>query len=249
MSISQKFSPPNASKITSYSDGSRSKKNADSFQKDREILDQITLTRSVALQMSLRVMAIVAAPSSKDRDVSIEEFNAYQEKYLKTLGLLFGKENILDLPQDKLDWIRQIASQDGELRQRVLSCGERIKSLGTRLAEGNIPTYREASQFYEAIFPATYESMNVITEALWGDLELKKGDIDGARQTLTSAFNDIRKISTSIRLTAINASVEAARAGDAGRGFSVIASEVKTHAEGIQAATDNAQSVISTLIN
>lgn len=249
MSISQNFSSPTSTEVPLKKGGAASTADAVSFQKDREILDHITLTRSVALQMSLRVMSIVAAPSPEEREVSAKEFADFQKKYTATLDLLFGKENTLDLPQDKLDWIRTIASQDGGLRQRVLSCGERIKSLGIRLSEGNVPTFREAAQFNEAVFPATYESMNLITEALWNDLELKKGDIDGARQTLTSAFNDIRKISTSIRLTAINASVEAARAGDAGRGFSVIASEVKTHAEGIQAATDNAQNVISTLIN
>lgn len=249
MSISQKFSSQSASQIKSKSERGKSSTSVESFQKDREILDQITLTRTVALQMSLRVMSIVAASTDEERASCVEKFDGFQNKYLGTLNLLFGKENALNLPQDKLEWIRGIASQDTDLRQRVLSCGERIKSLGLRLSEGNFPTYREALKFNEAVFPATYESMNLITEALWNDLELKKGDIDGARQTLTTAFNDIRNISTSIRLTAINASVEAARAGDAGRGFSVIASEVKTHAEGIQAATANAQNVISTLIH
>lgn len=49
-----------------------------------------------------------------------------------------------------------------------------------------------------------------------------------------AAVADIKSISQMVRLISLNASVEAARAGDAGRAFGVIASEVKAMSEAIQ---------------
>lgn len=195
-------------------------------------------------------MAAAAATTDEDRASAKTEYEDYQTQYLSTLTLLYGKGKCdLDLAREEIDWIRQIAAKNENQRNAFLSCGEKVKSIGKRLAAGDPPTFKEATRFYESIVPTTFEGIKEIVEVLWADLDVKKGDVDDARKTLLNAFNEIRRISTSVRLTAINASVEAARAGDSGRGFSVIASEVKAHAEGIQSATVDAERVINTIIN
>lgn len=249
MSISQNFSLQSSTEL-SKADRSKTGDETETLKNDRALMDQITLTRTVALQLSLRLMAAVGATTDAERERAVTEYDTFQTQYLDVYTLLFGKDRIQsELPMEKIDWLREIAAQNPNERSKFLTCAEKVKSIGLRLQEGDIPSFNEATKFYDSIFPATFESMKRIIETLWEDLDLKKGDIEGARQTLLNAFNEIRKISTSIRLTAINASVEAARAGDSGRGFSVIASEVKTHAEGIQAATEDAQNVINTIIN
>ena len=71
----------------------------------------------------------------------------------------------------------------------------------------------------------------VITDFL-GELETfalgcKSVETSRNRAIIDGAINDIENINSTINLIAVNASVEAALAGDAGRGFAVIAAEIQ----------------------
>ena len=56
---------------------------------------------------------------------------------------------------------------------------------------------------------------------------------------MTGALDDIEQTGFKIRLIAFNALIEAARAGDAGRAFSVIAEEIKNL--GVQTRQESAK--------
>jgi methyl-accepting chemotaxis protein len=57
----------------------------------------------------------------------------------------------------------------------------------------------------------------------------------------------IETIAKQTRLLALNASIEAARAGDSGRGFAVVATEVKNLSEGTRNATDQIGGIVRNL--
>lgn len=61
--------------------------------------------------------------------------------------------------------------------------------------------------------------------------------------------NIINGISEQINLLALNAAIEAASAGDAGRGFSVIALEVKKLSDKSKESAQNIYKIINRLIN
>ncbi|MEJ6006861.1 methyl-accepting chemotaxis protein [Paucibacter sp. AS339] len=97
----------------------------------------------------------------------------------------------------------------------------------------------EVRQAQQAISQATEKSRSAVSRASTA-LEGVGNEVGGIVQTLrqvSEAASEITKIALQTRLVAFNASVEARRAGEAGRGFGVVADAVKDLAGKVESSS------------
>ena len=86
-----------------------------------------------------------------------------------------------------------------------------------------------------SLAPAVSAFLSALFDGVVG---FEKASAKLAKDVDSSALGQIDEISRKISFIAINASVEAARVGDAGRGFGVIAAEIKELSERSRAAVE-----------
>lgn len=108
---------------------------------------------------------------------------------------------------------------------------------------------KEAKQASELGEDVVSKTMNAIN-ALANEVEQASGviqNVENESENIGKVLDVIRGIAEQTNLLALNAAIEAARAGEQGRGFAVVADEVRTLASRTQQSTEEIQQMISQL--
>ena len=225
------------------------------------------LTRSITLPIAQALDAAekiaegnLTQPIKVDGDDEagrlLRAMNKMQEKLRNTLQRISGSATQLASAAEELNAVtdesaRGLTQQNNEIEQAATAVNE-MTSAVEEVARNAVST-SEASKNATA---SAGDGRDLVQETV-SAIERMSGDVQGTATligALAEESRDIGKVLDVIRgladqtnLLALNAAIEAARAGEAGRGFAVVADEVRALAHRTQQSTSEIERMIGSI--
>ncbi len=181
------------------------------------------------------------------QDLAGEPTEAGAERAVREIAARFGKlsAEITDIAGRVGDVTQQFDQQTAGLR-RVVGAVEQVAQANNAIRQAAEGAQAAASGVRNGLERVT-QSVRLGLNAAQADIATLSQEAQSMSQVLAQAVGDahkarassdaIQSITREIQLLSINAGVEAARSGEAGKGFAVIAAAVKALAEQTRAAT------------
>lgn len=135
----------------------------------------------------------------------------------------------------------QVATAMNEMAATV----QEVARNAENASDAAVNATREAREGNEVVRQAIVQIERLATEV--GSSTVAMTDLQRESDKIGSVLDVIKSVAQQTNLLALNAAIEAARAGEAGRGFAVVADEVRSLAQRTQTSTEEIEQLITGL--
>lgn len=202
------------------------------------------LTRRIAVQSNDEVGGLAG------------HFNQFVASLHGLIGGVRQHAQSVDAESQKVLQRSAAATQElGRLQQEITLVATAVTEMSSatqeiaRNAEQTAEAIRQSSDSTTqglTLVQTSKQSINSLAQEV-DDATRVIGELDHHSQAIAKVLSSIQSIAEQTNLLALNAAIEAARAGEHGRGFAVVADEVRTLSQRTQASTREINETIGTL--
>ncbi|TPE47247.1 methyl-accepting chemotaxis protein [Maribrevibacterium harenarium] len=228
------------------------------------VLANRLVTPIVAVSDSLKVIAEGEGDLTAKIDIKTQDetgtlaqwFNQFLQStramILEIKGAAGDINSTATLTAQKAQEVDHATSDQGLALQQIAQAGEQMLEAANEAAQ----SCTESAQFSEQVLETTVSGKTLIKDSTDSVTRLTKrlqdsnaviAELENETGNINQILSTIGDIAEQTNLLALNAAIEAARAGEQGRGFAVVADEVRGLAQRTQESTEQIASILGLL--